>query len=71
MDDRELREFFKKEYDAVKIPDELKQKILQGGNRKIYLLAAISASAFVAFILLMIMEISPQIDGIISALSLP
>ncbi len=69
--DEELKEFFKKEYDAVKIPHGLKKRILTEGNRKIYIMAAVSASAFVLFIFMLFAEFSAQFDSIINAITLP
>ncbi len=69
--DEELREFFKKEYDAIEVPHGLKKQILKGKNQKIYLMAAVSVSAFVIFILMLFAEFSAQFDSVINAITLP
>ncbi len=67
----ELKKFFKSEYESVEVPHELKKKILSGENRKIYVMAAVSVSAFVIFIIMMFTEFSAQFDSIINAITLP
>ncbi|MCD6427542.1 MAG: hypothetical protein J7L03_05565 [Caldisericaceae bacterium] len=69
--DKELKEFFKKEYDSVKVPHGLKERILRKENKRIYLMAAVSASAFVVFIFMLATELSAQFDSIISGIALP
>ncbi len=70
MEDK-IEQFFKEEYDKIKVPKGLKRKILSGENNKIFIIAAVSASAFVLFLALTFVQFSPMFDSIITGLTLP
>jgi len=70
MDDK-IKQFFKEEYDKIEVPKGLKRKILFGENNKIFVIAAVSASAFVVFLVLTFVQFSPMFDSIITGIVLP
>ena len=70
MEDK-IEQFFKEEYDGIDVPKSLKRKILSGESSKIFIIAAVSASAFVVFLALTFVQFSPMFDNIITGLTLP
>ncbi len=70
MEDK-IEQFFKEEYDRINVPRGLKRKILSGESSKIFIIAAVSASAFVVFLALTFVQFSPMFDSIIKGLTLP
>ncbi len=69
--DEKIEQFFKEEYDRIEVPKGLKRKILIRENNRIFVIAAVSASAFVLFLALTFVQFSPMFDSIITGITLP
>jgi uncharacterized membrane protein YqhA len=69
--DEEIREYFITQYDKIKVPGDLQQKILGRQKEKIYAFAIAISSVFLFSIFSILLELSPSMDSILMTVSLP
>ena len=69
--DEKIKAYFKGKYDRIEVPRGLKKKILSKENRGIFVIAAVSASVFVLFLIAAFSEFYPALDNILTNIALP
>jgi len=69
--DEEIREYFTTQYNRIKVPGDLQQKILGRQREQIYVFAIAISSVFLFSIFSILLELSPSMDSILMTVSLP
>ncbi|MEA3312896.1 MAG: hypothetical protein U9Q18_00795 [Caldisericota bacterium] len=69
--DEEIREYFTTQYNRIKVPEDLPQKILGERKEKIYAFVIAISSVFLFSIFSILFELSPSMDSILMTVSLP
>lgn len=70
MNDK-IKDYFAEQYNRIKPPLELKQKILRGSKNQDYIFAIVVLSIFLVSVLSVLFQLSQPMDNIINSIMLP